>query len=167
MASDAPTIIDEKYEVVREIGHGGMGRIYECVEIDSARQLAVKVLHRKEVEGRGELVERFWREARSASSIDTIHIVKVMDTGRDAASGRPYLAMELMHGQDASEHLRVLGPMPVQLALRIVQQACVGLAEAHEAGVLHRDVKPANLFLDELEDGRILVKLLDFGVAKI
>jgi serine/threonine-protein kinase len=92
--------------------------------------------------------------------------VQVLDTGFDPSSGHPYLVMEFLSGRDLQEIIRELGPLPPELALRVVAQACLGLLKAHEVGVVHRDVKPANVFLARLDAGDIVVKLLDFGIAE-
>jgi serine/threonine protein kinase len=91
----------------------------------------------------------------------------VFDTGRDAASGLPFLVMEMLTGEDVDQTLLRIGPLRPDLALRILAHACMGLHKAHGARVIHRDIKPANLFLARRDEGQISVKLLDFGVAKI
>jgi eukaryotic-like serine/threonine-protein kinase len=113
------------------------------------------------------MVRRFQREARAAGSIETPHIVQVLDTGTDAGSGVIYMVMELLRGEDLQQLMKRLGKLSPQLSLRLVGQACIGLGKAHEAGVIHRDIKPANLFLSRHENGEITVKVVDFGIAKI
>ena len=109
---------------------------------------------------------RFEREARAASASATKHIVDVLDAGTDRATGRPFMVMQLLDGEDLAQLLMRAGPLRVDLALRIIAQACRGLAQAHAAGVIHRDIKPANLFLS-YEGSEAVVKILDFGVAKV
>src|SRR6185437_13693841 len=91
----------------------------------------------------------------------------VLDAGEDPATGAPYMVMEYLEGEDLQHLLKKTGPLRPEVALRIAAQACLGLQKAHEAGVIHRDIKPANLFLARREEGAVLVKLLDFGIAKI
>jgi serine/threonine protein kinase len=93
------------------------------------------------------------------------HVGKVVDVGT-SSDGAPYIVMEYLEGQDLASALASHGPMPVAVAVDYVLQACLGLAEAHAAGLVHRDLKPANLFLTRRPDGSPLVKVLDFGIAK-
>lgn len=146
-----------------------MGDVYEAEDTASGRRVAVKVI-RADEEGLSEAtVRRFQREAHAAMAVASEHIARVLDAGFDEDARAPYLVMELLPGEDLDAVLRRLGPLPPATALRIVGQACVGLAAAHEAGIVHRDIKPANLFLarGQEDDGRITVKLLDFGIAKV
>jgi hypothetical protein len=160
-------IIDGRYRVLRKLGQGGMGAVYEAEHTGTGRHVAVKVISNVELAKTGEVAMRFQREARAAGTVETQHIVQVFDTGTDPQTGMPYIAMELLRGEDLQQLLRRLGCLHPDLALRIVGQACVGLLKAHEAGVVHRDIKPANLFLAHRDDGEIVVKLLDFGIAKV
>ncbi|WP_437635124.1 serine/threonine-protein kinase [Sorangium sp. So ce854] len=156
-----------RYTLVRLLGRGGMGAVYEADDTEQKRRVAVKVMNAEILHSRSAM-GRFEREARAASAIETEHIVRVLDAGVDGVTGAPFLVMELLRGEDLAQLLGRLGPLPPRLALRIVAQACVGLQKAHDAGVVHRDIKPANLFLARREDGPgLLVKVLDFGVAKI
>ncbi|WP_437304359.1 serine/threonine-protein kinase [Sorangium sp. So ce388] len=161
------TTLNGRYTLGRLLGKGGMGAVYEAVDVELQRRVAVKVIGLELAHHRSAL-GRFEREAKAASAVRTEHIVRVLDAGVDRETGSPFLVMELLRGEDLEELLDRLGPLPPRLALRIVAQACVGLQKAHAAGVLHRDIKPANLFLARREEGGgIVVKLLDFGVAKI
>jgi serine/threonine protein kinase len=154
-------IIGGKYEILRELGRGGMGIVYEARHTGTGRKVAVKEIVGDALK-EPNLVERFQREARATGAIDTRHIAPVLDTGSEP----PFLVMELLHGEDLQELIVRSIALPEPLALKIVAQACAGLARAHEAGVVHRDVKPANLFLAR-RDGEIVVKVLDFGVARV
>src|SRR5262245_20125 len=154
-------IIGGKYEILRELGRGGMGIVYEARHTGTGRRVAVKEIVGDALK-EPNLVERFQREARATGAIDTRHIAPILDTGSDP----PYLVMELLAGEDLQELIVRSIALPEVLALKIVAQACAGLARAHEAGVVHRDVKPANLFLAR-RDGEIVVKVLDFGVARV
>ncbi|MBM4359664.1 MAG: serine/threonine protein kinase [Deltaproteobacteria bacterium] len=158
--------LDGKYEIVRAIGEGGMGAVYEAVHVGVGRRVAVKVISADDLAKKESQVARFHREAKLAGGIETRHICQVFDTGTDE-EGHPYMVMELMRGRDVSEQLKLSGPLAPEAALAVIVQACRGLQKAHDAGVIHRDIKPANLFLCEEEDGEITVKVLDFGIAKI
>lgn len=141
--------------------------MYEAQHTGTGRRVAVKVISTGDIAKNQALVGRFHREAKAAGSIDTQHIVQVLDTGTDESTGLPFMAMEYLAGEDAQHVFQRLGPVRPELALRIIAQACIGLQKAHEARVVHRDIKPANLFLAERDEGEVLVKILDFGIAKI
>lgn len=158
-------VLDDRYELLRLLGRGGMGAVYEGRHTGTGRRVAVKLLPSEALEP--EHVARFQREARAFGALRTQHIAQVLDAGSDAVTGVPYLVLELLEGEDVYALVRRLGPLPVGLALRIGVQACLGLERAHEAGIIHRDIKSANLFLARHERGQRVVKLLDFGVAKV
>ncbi|WP_438005326.1 cytochrome c peroxidase [Sorangium sp. So ce321] len=160
------TTLDQRYLILGLLGEGGMGAVYEARHLGTGRRVAVKVITSKLAQDEA-VMARFEREARAAGAIDSEHIAGVLDSGRDRATGLPFLVMELLSGEDVDQLLRRLGPLPPELALCIVAQACMGLIRAHDARVLHRDIKPANLFLARRDGGELSVKLLDFGVAKI
>ncbi len=160
------TQIDEKYEIIRQLGEGGMGAVYEARHLGTARRVAVKVISSSLAKG-PEVVARFQREARASGSIDSQHVVQVLDTGIDPATSNPYMVMEYMAGEDLHQLIERLGVLSPDLALRMVAQACQGLGRAHEIGILHRDIKSANLFLAHREGSERVVKILDFGIAKI
>jgi serine/threonine-protein kinase len=160
-------IVGRKYRIIRLLGKGGMGEVYEAEDIATGVRVAVKLLltdpARKDDEAAR--VERFHREARAASAIDTLHIAQVLDWGTDEASAAPFMVMELLHGEDLNVALKRVGALLPDVAVRVVSQTLAGLQKAHEARVMHRDIKPANIFLSRRGD-EIVVKLLDFGVAK-
>jgi len=169
-------VIDGKYEIVRLIGQGGMGAVYEAkigetsatdgAEDEARRRVAIKLINDEELAQDDVLLARFKREARAAAKVVSPHIVEMLGSGHDEDSGLPFMVMELLDGENALQLLERLGPLPPDLALRIGVQTCLGLAVAHGGGVVHRDIKPANLFLAKGKDGERSVKLLDFGVAK-
>jgi serine/threonine protein kinase len=161
----AGAVIAGKYRVERALGAGAMGAVFVAVHTGTGRKVALKVVTGEIA--REDLVARFQREARAAGVIETQHITQVLDTGVDQATGLPFLVMELLQGEDVQQLLKRNGPLPPDLALRIVAQACLGLQKAHEANVVHRDIKPANLFLARRDAGEIIIKLLDFGIAKV
>src|SRR5690349_2424948 len=153
--------------MLRLLGEGGMGAVYEAEHATTGRRLAVKLITIHDSKHRNEAMARFEREARLAGSLDTEHIVQVIDSGEDAGLGMPFMVMELLQGEDVQTLIDRVGPLPPDVAVRIAAQACVGLRQAHQAGIIHRDIKPANLFLAQRDEGRVVVKMLDFGVAKI
>ena len=164
--AEAARVIDGKYEIVRQLGRGGMGVVYEARHIGTNRRVALKEIIGSDLAKERKLVERFHREAKATGSIDTRHIAMVLDTGNDPVTGNPFLVMELLVGEDVQQMIDRVGLLPEALALKIVAQACTGLGRAHGAGVIHRDIKPANLFLAKRDD-ELVVTLLDFGVARV
>ena len=160
------TVLDERYRLVRQLGVGGMGTVYEAEQIHLDKRVAVKVLKQSLV-ATGVHLERFLREAKASSKIRHPNIVDVVDFGR-MASGSAYYVMELLEGTDVAELLREKGRLPWPRVAMIVQQVLSALEAAHAHGVIHRDIKPANVFLlaDTTGDGEV-VKVLDFGIAKV
>jgi serine/threonine-protein kinase len=158
-------MIDEKYRIVRLLGEGGMGAVYEGENLRIHRRVAIKVLH-SQVAANANAVARFEREAQAAGRIGSEHIVEVLDLGQ-LADGDRYMVMEFMDGQSLNARIRSLGRMtPVQL-LPITVQLLEGLKAAHEAGIIHRDLKPDNVYLVKSKKGQAdFVKLLDFGISK-
>jgi serine/threonine protein kinase len=154
----------DKYTIVRLLGKGGMGAVYEARH-KLSRRFAIKFLL-PELAANRQILRRFENEAKAAGGLEHANLAAVIDSGR-AADGAPYLVMEFLEGEDCSSLLRRLGPLPVRRAADIVFQACQGLAVAHKAGIIHRDLKPENLFLADAGDGSDLVKVLDFGIAKL
>ncbi len=157
------SIVAGKYRIERVIGAGGMGTVVAATHIQLGTELALKFLN-DQIKASANSLERFTREARACAQLKSEHVCKVSDFGM--AEGMPYLAMELLDGSDLSK-LRDAGPVDVPTAAHYVLQACAGLAEAHAMGIVHRDLKPHNLFLARRADGSPLIKVLDFGIAKI
>ncbi len=162
-----PSLVGGKYQIVRQLGEGGMGAVYEGRHTGTGRRVAVKVIAGAALAKNAEVVSRFQREAMASGAIESQYIAQILDTGVDEATGNPYTVMELLSGEDLSQAVQRLGPLAPDVALRVVAQACLGLKKAHEAGVVHRDIKPANLYLAKREEGDVVVKLLDFGIAKV
>jgi hypothetical protein len=162
MGLEQGVVIAGKYELERELGKGGMGAVWLARHVElGERRVAVKFLLNA---CSPQMLERFRREALIASQIQTRHAVGVMDFG--VHEGAPYLAMEYLKGQDVRGLLDKQQRLEPSMAVSILMQAARGLQKAHEAGLIHRDIKPENLFLTTDEDGALLVKILDFGIAK-
>jgi serine/threonine-protein kinase len=159
--------IGRHYRLVRRIGAGGMGSVYEAEHTGTGATFAVKLIHGATLARGGRAPARFRREARAAGALASPHIVRVVDSGVDDVTGDLYLVMEYLRGEDLQQLIDRAGPLCPDVALRIVAQALVGLVEAHAAGIVHRDIKPANIFLARSGDGGVTVKLLDFGIAKM
>jgi serine/threonine-protein kinase len=153
------------YRLLKQIGEGGMGRVFVAEHTRLGRRVALKML-RSEFAGNIEAVKRFFAEARAVNRIRHENIIEVSDFVENE-QGRSYYIMELLEGVDLRNLQERLGVIPLPRALRIAIQVCRGIAAAHDAGVVHRDLKPDNVFLVSRGDGTDLVKLLDFGVAKL
>jgi serine/threonine-protein kinase len=158
-------IIDGKYRIVRLIGEGGMGAVYEGENTRIHRRVAIKVLHAGVAE-QGEAVARFEREAQAAGRIGSEHIVEVLDLGT-LANGDRYLVMEYLDGEGLGGRIKSRGRLSAGELAPIAHQLMEGLAAAHGAGIIHRDLKPDNVFLLRSRGGKAdFVKLLDFGISK-
>ncbi|HET6283582.1 MAG TPA: protein kinase [Polyangia bacterium] len=157
-------VVGDRYRIVSRIGVGGMGAVYRAEHTMMRRDLAVKVLL-SELGGQQEFARRFEREAESASRLTHPNIINVTDFGR-APNGSLFLAMEFLAGESLSS-LISQGPLPRDRALAIVRQMLRGLDHAHGAGVVHRDLKPDNIMLVERDGQSDVVKILDFGIAKV
>ncbi|HRI69759.1 MAG TPA: protein kinase [Polyangium sp.] len=157
-------VIDGKYQVTRVLGMGGMGMVVEAYHEALDTHVAIKFMRMDMVAASGG-TERFLREARALVKLKSQHAVKVHDMG--VHRKMPYIVMEHLEGMDMQTVLDKHGPMAAAEAARHIRQACEALAEAHSQGIYHRDLKPANLFLARGAGDRIIVKVLDFGIAKI
>jgi serine/threonine-protein kinase len=152
-----------KYKVLRVIGRGGMGSVYEAENVGIGKKVALKFVDAEYAKD-DQVRSRFAREARVATSIESAHIVTVFDAGME--DERPYLVMELLRGEDLGTRLRRLGKIPVGEAMHVIAQVLRGLARAHDVGVIHRDLKPDNIFLVQSEGDPLFAKIVDFGVSK-
>ena len=159
------SIVAGRYTVMRLLGSGGMGRVYEAFDAAEQREVAMKVLHTDRV-GSGPAVQRFMEEARVLSMLSHPNVVRLLDFGQDE-TGVVYLAMELLVGRDLGDHLAERRRLPWSEASEISLQLVRGLSAAHERGIVHRDLKPENVFLVDVPYGAApKIKLLDFGIAK-
>jgi serine/threonine-protein kinase len=157
-------ILDERYLIVRPLGAGGMGTVFEAESLVGARRVAVKVL-KPEHASRHKAVKRFLREARALSMIDHPNVVQTIGFG-ELHSGAVYYAMEYLEGYDLSGLIARDGHVPWRRARDIFMQIAGALQAAHDVGIIHRDVKPANCFISTDPASEGLVKVLDFGIAK-
>ena len=160
-------VIAGRYRVLRHLGEGGMGSVFLVEHVHTDEQLALKVLHGAVVKDPVAL-ERFQREARTPARIASDHVCRVTDA--DVApelGGVPFLVMEYLRGEDLDHVVSRRGKLPPHEVVTMLRQAARGLDKAHAIGVIHRDLKPENLFLTQREDGTPLIKLLDFGIAKL
>ena len=158
-------VIDGRWRIVKAIGRGGMGVVYEGQNVTIGKRVALKFIDADFAQD-PEITGRFQREARAASAVESTHIVEVFDTGT-TDDGRPYLVMELLRGESLRGRIRRLGRLSVDESSHIVGQTLRGLQRAHAAGVIHRDLKPDNLFVVQRDDDEIFIKILDFGISKV
>jgi serine/threonine-protein kinase len=157
--------IGDTYAIVRTIGEGGMGKVYEARHTRLAsKRFAVKLLH-AEFARQGEVLTRFQREAEAAATIQSPYVVDVYDVDR-MEDGRPFLVAEYLEGKEFASYLEEKGRMEVAPAVRIVRQVCKALIAAHDRGVVHRDMKPENVFLTG-DPAEPVAKVIDFGISKL
>ena len=157
-------LIDGRYKVLKLIGTGGMGAVYEAEHVEIGKKVALKVLH-PQFSRQADLVARFRREARAASKVGHPNIVDVTDSGT-TAGGDVYFVMERLDGIDLGDVLRHERRLASDRSVHIGVQVCRALAAAHAAGIIHRDLKPENIFLTARDGNADFVKVLDFGIAK-
>ncbi len=158
-------MIAEKYRIVRLLGEGGMGAVYEGENVRIRHRVAIKVLHAAVADNR-DVVDRFEREAEVAGQAGSEHIVEVRDLGA-LPNGQRYMVMEFLDGESLAARVDARGPMSTADLIPAALQLLDGLAAAHDAGIVHRDLKPENVFLLRSRGGtRDFVKILDFGISK-
>jgi len=155
-------IVAGKLRIVRQLGAGGMGTVYEVEHVLTRHRRALKLLHAQMAQIPS-VVERFLREASAAGRIGNAHIVETFDAGR-LESGQPFIVMELLHGKTLAEKLAQSGALKFDAICEILAQSCNAMSAAHATGIVHRDLKPENLFLSGPEQS--FVKILDFGISK-
>src|SRR5690349_676956 len=156
-------ILDGRYRLIRKLGEGGMGEVYAAEHIHIEKKVAIKLL-RPEIVSNQEAVSRFRQEARSASSIGHRNIIGIDDFGQ-LKDGRIYLCMELLKGAPLNDMIKE--PMSADRLLNILIQTGHGLAAAHAKNIVHRDMKPENIFVTVGPNNEDVPKLLDFGIAKV
>ena len=158
-------ILAGKYRVDGVLGAGGMGIVVAAHHVQLDERFAIKLVLPSALKD-ATVVARFAQEARAAAKIKSEHVARVFDVGT-LENGSPYLVMEFLEGTDLANWLVRKGPLPVELAVDLILQACEALVEAHGLGIIHRDLKPSNLFVVRDSDGRECVKILDFGISKV
>ncbi len=158
-------VLEGKYKVIRKIGEGGMGAVYEGERTVIGRRVAIKTLH-AQMSKDARTVARFINEAKAANKILHPNIIEVYDFGQ-VEDGSLYLVLEFLEGHDLADLVEKEGTLPLKRAVHILEQMCDALSVAHKAGIVHRDIKPDNVFLVEHGGDRDFVKLLDFGISKI
>jgi serine/threonine protein kinase len=149
------------YQVVQRIATGGMAAVYRAIDTRLRRTVALKVVPERAM-GDESALRRFWREARSVASIDHPNVCPVYEI--DEAGDLLFIAMAYLDGTPLVQRIR-RGPLQVEDALEIAIQAARGLDAAHANGIIHRDIKPGNLMLSDTGTGKLLVRILDFGIA--
>jgi serine/threonine-protein kinase len=160
----AGDFVTNAVRLVRPLAEGGMGRVWVAEHLGLETQVVVKLMA-PEIAARPDGAERFAREAAASAAVKSPHAVQVFDHGV-TADGTPYIVMELLEGKDLAIHLAAHGRMPPAEVAVILGQVGKALARAHRASIIHRDVKPENIFLCDSEGGEPFVKLLDFGAAR-
>lgn len=156
-------LIAGKYEVRGVLGSGGMGKVYDVLQVQIGKRRALKILRSDEGFSR-ETVSRFQREIKADAAIQNEHVVEVFDAG-ELDDGQPYVVMERLEGETLGSLLRRKGQLGLEELCELMRQVCQGIQAAHDAGILHRDLKPANIFVTTRQ-GKPFVKILDFGIAK-
>lgn len=155
----------EKFKLIQILGEGGMGAVYLAQHTTTDRMVALKILH-ESFANNTEILQRIRREAKAAALIGHPNIVEIVDSGTDE-NGIPYIAMELLKGESLDSLLERTGPMPVSLASYIIYSILDTLGAAHAKGVVHRDMKPENVFLHRQHNSIVpQIKILDFGISK-
>ncbi len=171
MLSELPELIRgdvfaERYELIRCIGMGGMGSVWEAKHTFTKTRVALKVLRTELVADEG-IRQRFAQEAQVTADIADEHLVRILDAGIEPTSGLPYIAMDLLEGQNLKSLLKERRRLAADEAIGLLNQVANLLDQTHERGIVHRDLKPDNLFLHQSADGSSCLKVLDFGIAKV
>jgi serine/threonine-protein kinase len=156
-------VVSDRFRLQKILGRGGMGSVWVAQHLSLHIDVAVKFIDGR-LAGREDLRSRFAQEARTAARIQSPHVVHILDYGFDG--DRPFIAMELLHGETLRSRLVREGRLPRGDVATIVSQAAKGLSRAHALGIVHRDLKPDNLFLCKDDDGALHLKILDFGIAR-
>jgi serine/threonine-protein kinase len=156
-------ILDSKFRFTKLLGAGGMGAVWKAQNIRVRKSVAIKLMH-PEFAGNPGILDRFRNEATAAGQIGSQHICDIYDFGASVLG--PYIVLEMLNGNSFGEVIQKYGRVDPGLAAIVMRQALEGLEAAHRVGIIHRDLKPENIFLHEPTPGRLLVKLMDFGISK-
>jgi hypothetical protein len=162
---ELPVLIGNRYRLEDLRGGGGMAKVYRAIDVTLEREVAVKLIN-AELRNETEFDTRFQREAKIASQLADPHIVVVHDYGLDPTHG-PFLVMEYLQGQSLRERIASSGPLPLKAGLQLAGQLLLALIHAHNKGIVHRDIKPDNIFLLNQSGVRLHTRVLDFGIARI
>ena len=157
--------LGERYELVEIIGKGGMGHVYSVFDKETSTVRAAKVLH-EELKDDSELVKRFLQEVEVLRNLDHPNLTAIYDHGF-ASNGTPFLVMDLVESKSLADVLADGGIFDKESILQIISEVCDALSYIHKKGVIHRDLKPSNILLEELQDGSVKPRLVDFGIAKL
>ena len=158
-------VIADRYELEQPLGEGAMGAVWRARHLALGTAVAVKVIRREAALNRDAL-QRFEREAMLAARIRSAHVVQALDHGHH--DGLPYIVMEYLVGESLRDRLVARGRLTLAETSLVVRHVCRALAQAHEVGLVHRDIKPENIFVSPgEEEGEVVIKVLDFGVAKV
>jgi serine/threonine-protein kinase len=159
------SVIDGKYRIDKELGRGAMGVVVAATHVQLGERVALKFLHVRSPSEGEDFQARFRREAKVSARLKNEHVTRVIDVG--LFQGKvPFMVMDFLVGTDLRELVKTNGPLPLHVALDYVTQICIGIAEAHALGIVHRDLKSGNLFVTKQADGTDLIKILDFGISK-
>ena len=161
------TVVDGRYEITGLLGQGGFATVFRARHVHIGSEVALKILDLKLGKTEKEFVERFIREAQIASRIKHPNVVNIYDFGFAGSQDRPYIAMELLVGHELSDEIQERGPLTPKRALKLFLPALEALQQGHELGIVHKDLKPANLYITNPESPQEILKILDFGVARI
>ncbi|HEX7480179.1 MAG TPA: serine/threonine-protein kinase [Polyangiales bacterium] len=161
-------IIAGKYRIEGIVGSGGMGVVMAAEHLQLKQKVAIKLISMENLSEaqQADARKRFVREGQAAARLTSDHVVRIFDVGT-LDNGAPFMVMELLRGEDLATTIERQGPAPVDVAVDYLVQACDALMEAHANGIVHRDLKPANLFAARRPDGRVTIKVLDFGISKL
>src|SRR5215211_4857526 len=159
MSALVGTLLSGRYRLDAQVGSGGMSTVYRAFDSTLERRVAIKLMHR-EIASDSDQLERFRREARAVAQLSHPHVVGVIDAGED--EGRPYIVLEYVEGETLKDHIRRLGRLPVDEAVAYAIEIARALGAAHSRHIVHRDVKPQNVLIDE--EGS--AKVTDFGIAR-
>jgi serine/threonine protein kinase len=162
------TLIGQDFEIQQRLAQGGMGTVYIALQHSTGKHRALKVMHAQYEEDE-QARKRFILEARVGASIDSDHIVEMVGAGVDPETGTPWIAMELLKGDDLKAVINTRTRLPPEEVIEVFRQVCHALGKAHVMGLVHRDLKPENIFMatPRREGIPFTVKLLDFGIAKL
>ncbi len=155
--------VDDRYQIIKKIGEGGMGVVFSAVDVQSDQTLALKIMRKKVIDPKAR--DRFLREVQTLAKVSSPHIIQVYAFGRDMPRGLLYAAMELAEGNDLLDLLKV-GRLSLPLAVQVIEETCRALIHIHSAGIFHRDLKPSNIKIVPIGP-KVISKILDFGLVRL